>query len=59
MEVLDTKFNIASPSKELQEHILDIFKTLKKWQHPFYDGKDYDGYKFITLKIVNGQIQLV
>ncbi|WP_034060942.1 hypothetical protein [Lacinutrix jangbogonensis] len=59
MEVLDGTFNLANPSKELQIHILDIFKDLKKWKHPFYEGKDYDGYKFITLKIVNGQIQLV
>jgi len=59
MEVLDENFNLANAPKELQKHILNLFKTLKNWQHPFYENKHYDGYKFITIKITNGQIQLV
>ena len=59
IEALDTNFNLANPTVELQNHILNIFKNLKNWKHPSYEGKDYDGYKFITLKIVNGQIELL
>lgn len=59
IESLDSNFNLANPPKELKTHILTVFKNLKNWQHPFYEGKHYDGYKFITVKVTNGQIQLV
>ena len=41
----------------LEEHLLSIMKSIKGWKHPIYNDKDYDGYKFISIKIVNGQIK--
>lgn len=57
METLDSNFNLAKCPKELEYHILSLVKGLKGWGHPVYDGKDYDGYKFLTIKMVNGQIK--
>lgn len=57
MQILDPEFNLSNPPEELKNHILSIIKNLKGWKHPVYDGKDYDGYKFLTIKIVDGQIK--
>ncbi|GAA3519811.1 hypothetical protein GCM10022393_37530 [Aquimarina addita] len=57
METLDVNFNPSKHPTEFQEHILSTVKELKGWRHAFYQGKDYDCYKFITIKIINGQIQ--
>lgn len=56
MQTLDTNFNLKEFPEDLEQHILSIVKSLKGWKHPFYDGKEYDGYKFITIKIVKGKI---
>jgi hypothetical protein len=57
IQTLDSRFNLSNPPKELENHILSIVKKMKGWIHPIYDNKDYDGYKFLTIKIVNGQIK--
>lgn len=56
IEVLDESFTLSKAPEGLENHVLSIFKELKNWKHPVYDKKDYDGYKFITIKMVNGQI---
>lgn len=56
MEVLDSKFQKANPPKALKNQILSLAKSLKNWNHAFYRGKDYDGYKFINIKMKNGKI---
>ena len=57
MQTLDSAFKPSKPPEKLRKHILTIVKDLKGWKHPIYNGKDYDGYKFITIKIVNGKIE--
>lgn len=56
MQILNPEFNLIECSKDLKEDILSIVKSCKKWQHPIYDGKHYDGYTFVTIKIINGKI---
>lgn len=57
MQILDSNFGLAECPDQLEKHILSIVKGLKGWKRPFYDGKYYDGYKFLSIKIVNGQIK--
>lgn len=57
MQVLDTNFNLTDCPKALQSHIFSTVKNLKKWKHAVYNGKDYDGYTFITIKLINGNIE--
>lgn len=57
IQVLNSLFEEVDSATELTEHILDIAKKLDKWNHPYYKGKDYDGYSFITIKVINGKIQ--
>ena len=56
MEILDTNFMETNCPKDLQNHILSIAKSLVNWHHPFYRSKDYDGYRFINIKMKNGKI---
>lgn len=56
IQALDTNFHKSNSPIELENHVLKVFKGLKDWEHAVYRGKDYDGYKFLTLKIINGQI---
>ncbi len=56
MQTLDVNFNLAKCPNQLKIQVLSIVKGLKGWKHPFYDDKDYDGYKFLSIKMVNGQI---
>ena len=57
LQTVDLDFNLSEPPKALSQHIISIVKSLKGWKHPLYDNKDYDGYKFLTIKVQNGQIQ--
>lgn len=57
MEILDEKFQKIDCSEKLENHILSISKGLSKWNHALYKGKDYDCYRFITIKLKNGKIQ--
>lgn len=59
IQILDTDFSPTTCPLGLEDHILSIMKSLKGWKHPIYDGKDYDGYTFITLKFKNGQIEKI
>lgn len=56
IEVLDSNFKKGHCSKALENHILSISKSLKHWNHAYYRGKDYDGYRFINIKMKNGNI---
>lgn len=56
-EVLDTDFNKTACPGDLNQQVVSIFKNLKHWNHAVYEGKDYDGYRFNIIKIVNGKIQ--
>ncbi len=55
-EVVNADFEETTPPKGLEKHIIDILKGLNKWNHPFYNKKDYDGYTYIIVKIENGNI---
>jgi len=55
-EIVDTDFEKTGCSKELENHVINILKGLKKWNHPLYRGKDYDGYTYLVIKIENGNI---
>ncbi|WP_299884167.1 hypothetical protein [uncultured Lacinutrix sp.] len=57
LQTLDSSFLKTKPPNQLSEHILSIIKSLNGWNHPFYKGKDLDGYSFFTIKIINGEIQ--
>ncbi|MEO1033650.1 MAG: hypothetical protein AAFX55_19860 [Bacteroidota bacterium] len=57
MEILDSNFNITECPEDMKQDLLAVFKNLKKWSHPFYEGKSYDGYTFYTIKIKNGTIE--
>ena len=57
IQTLDENFNLSKSPEGLENHILSIFKELKDWKHPVYRGKDYDGYKFISIKMIKGQIK--
>ena len=59
MQTLDANLKTKNAPKKLKAHILSIFKSLKNWKHPYYEGKDYDGYSFITIKMVNGKIDMI
>jgi hypothetical protein len=56
MEVLDTNFTKTNCPEDLKNHILSLSKSLKNWNHVFYRGKDYDGYRFINIKMKHGKI---
>ncbi len=56
MQILDEKFQKTTAPKNLVTHILSISKNLNKWNHAVYKGKDHDGYRFITIKMENGQL---
>ncbi len=56
IQILDPNFKKANCPKNLETHILSISKSLKDWNHAFYKGKDYDGYRFINIKMENGKI---
>lgn len=55
-EIVDSNFNKTDCSKKLEKHIITILKNLKGWQHPVIDGKNYDGYNFIVIKLIKGKI---
>ena len=57
MEVLDSDFNLTTCPKDLKSHIITLFKSLKNWNHAFYEGKSYDGYTFHNIKMLHGKIQ--
>jgi hypothetical protein len=40
----------------LEKEIIKIVKNLKKWNPANYEGKIYDGYTFIIIKMINGKI---
>jgi hypothetical protein len=56
MEILDSNFQLTMCSDGLKKHILTIVKELKNWKHAIYKGKDYDCYRFLTLKLKNGKL---
>lgn len=56
LEVLDSSFQSIEAPKALENHVLESFKKLKRWNHAVYEGKDYDCYKFVTLKMIKGQL---
>ncbi|RKE92009.1 hypothetical protein [Ichthyenterobacterium magnum] len=57
MQILDSNFSLTECPKELEEHILAITKELKHWNHAVLEGKDYDCYRFISIKLINGKVQ--
>ena len=57
MQIFDLNFNLSECPDDLEKHVLSIVKELKGWKHAIYQGKDYDGYKFLTIKIINGKIE--
>ncbi len=59
MQIMDSDFNLTNCSNELKTQILGIVKGLKKWETPRYEGRDYDGYTFLTIKIKKGKIQVI
>lgn len=56
MQILNANFKKTNCPKKLEDHILSISKSLKNWNHAFYRGEDYDGYRFINIKMENGKI---
>ena len=56
IQVLDSSFKKTNCPRNLEAHILYISKSLKNWNHAFYKGKDYDGYRFINIKMKKGKI---
>ncbi len=56
MEILDTNFRKTNCPEGLESQILSLAKSLENWHHAFYRGKDYDGYRFINIKMKNGKI---
>jgi len=59
LEILDNNFELTNCPESLKVNIKTIFKDLNKWNHPVYKNEDYDGYTFRTLKINNGEIELL
>ena len=55
-EIVGPDFKETTCPKELESHIIAILKGLKKWNHPVYRSKDYDGYTYTIVKIENGNI---
>lgn len=55
-EIVNPDFEETTCPKLLENDIIDILKALQKWNHPIYEGKDYDGYTNIIVKIENGNI---
>ncbi len=56
MQILDADLNKITPPENLAAHMLAITKKLNKWNHAVYKEKEYDGYRFITIKMKNGQL---
>lgn len=57
IETHNANFELTKSPEGLERHILAVSKSMTGWKHPFYDNKEYDGYCFFIVKMINGQIQ--
>jgi hypothetical protein len=55
-DIVDVNFKKTISPSELENEIIKIVKNLKKWTPAVMDGKVYDGYTFMIIKIINGKI---
>jgi len=44
---------------DISTQLIDLTRTLDKWIPYEYEGTDYDNYKVINFRIINGQIKVV
>ncbi len=55
-QIVDDNFKETSCNEELVDHIISLTKSLKGWNHVKYNDKSYDGYTFLIVKLINGEI---
>ena len=58
LEFLNTDFKKIEIDPNFEFNIHSTVKRLNGWIHPVYKNKDYDGYSFFILKMINGKIVL-
>lgn len=55
-EIVDENHQETTCSKTLENHIIQVVKSLKNWNAVTYEGESYDGYTFFIIKFKDGKI---
>ena len=59
ISTMDWDFSLKECPAELKNHLLEIVKSLKGWEHSSRVNPNLDVAKFINFKIINGRLENV